>query len=218
MQTITPRALKYSQKIGWLFLRPILKFFIGYNFSVDYNLKDIEGPFIIVSNHLSYIDPPILGTVLPFGCKVYPAYFITKDSLMTVPILGIFLKFFGAFRAFRGQGLEKALEEPKKILELGASVVFFPQGRRFQDFNLSQGRPGAASLALSAGKQILPMAICGMYPFSWKNFFLRKYRVRVCVGTPFFLSEKFEQNYAFPNPEVGTQIIMHEIKKLLEQN
>ncbi len=215
---VNPTSLKIVQKIGWLALRPILKFFIRYRFRANCDIEDLKRPLIIASNHLSYLDPPILGTVLPFGSSVYPIYFIAKDSLMTAPVWGGFLKLLGAFRAWRGTGLEKSLAEPKQILERGCSLVIFPQGKRYpySEFKLEQGRPGVATLALGTGKPILPVAICGIQAFSWKNFFLRKYSVKVIIGKPFLLKEKLAQNYAEDNIEVGSQIIMREIQKLLE--
>ena len=217
---INPTSLKVTQKIGWLVLRPILKFFIHYRLLSNCDIDDLKRPLIIVSNHLSYLDPPILGTILPFGSPAYPVYFIAKDTLMTAPVLGGFLKLFGALRARKHEGLEKSLAEPKEILQNDCSLVFFPQGRRYPyfEFKLEQGRPGAATLALQTQKPILPMAICGISTFSWKNFFLRKYSVKVIIGQPFMLGEKLAQNYAQGDVEVGTQIIMREIQKLLEQN
>ncbi|OIO48180.1 MAG: hypothetical protein AUJ32_01110 [Parcubacteria group bacterium CG1_02_40_82] len=215
---INPTSLRIVQKIGWLILRPILKFFIRYRFRVNCDIEDLKRPLIIASNHLSYLDPPILGTVLPFGSPAYPIYFITKDSLITAPFWGGFLKLLGALRAWRGKGMEKSLAEPKQVLEQGCSLVIFPQGKRypFEEFKLEQGRPGVATLALGTGKPILPVAICGIQTFSWKNFFLRKYSVRVIIGKPFLLQEKLAQNYAEGNIEIGTQIIMREIQKLME--
>jgi len=211
-------SLNITQKFGWLVLRPLLKFFIRYRCSTDCDLKDLTSPLIIVSNHISYLDPPIVGTVMPFGCPTYPVYFITKDKLMTAPFLGGFLKFFGAFRAWRGQGLEKSLKEPKEIIGRGCSLVFFPQGGKKPDFALEQGKPGAAALSLQTDTPILPVAICGLTPFSWKNLFLRQYRVRVKIGQPFSLKEKLTQHYIFEdNLEIATQIVMREIQKLLEQ-
>ena len=215
---MNPTSFRIVQKIGWLVLRPILKFFIRYRFRAECEIDELKSPLIIASNHLSYLDPPILGTVLPFGSQAYPVYFITKDSLITAPFWGGFLKFLGALRAWRGTGLEKSLAEPKQILERGCSLVVFPQGKRYpyNEFKLEQGRPGAATLAFETGKPILPMAICGIQAFSWKNFFLRKYSVKVIIGRPFMLGEKLAQNYVEGNLEVGTQIIMREIQKLME--
>lgn len=215
-EVINPKILSITQKIGWIILRPLLKFFTGYRFSANCDIQDLKRPLIIVSNHLSFIDPSLIGTVLPFNCPAYPIYFFAKDTIITAPFWGGFLKLLGAFRAWRGQGLEKALEEPKQILQSGYSVMFFPQGKRFPEFKIEQGRPGATALALTTGVNVLPVAILGLSNFSWKNFFLRRHKVKTIIGQPFSLKEKLDQFYASGNIEVGTQIIMQEIKKLME--
>ncbi len=212
---IDPKILKITQKIGWIILRPFLKFFTGYGLSADCDVKNLKSPLIIASNHVSFLDPPILGTILPINCPAYPAYFITKDKYMDIPVLGRFLKMLGAFRACRGEGIEKSLAEPKKILLNGCSVVFFPEGGLKKGLI---GKPGAAMLALQTNVPILPMAICGLENFSWPNFLLRNHRVKVMVGKPFLLKDKLAEFYASDNIELGTQIIMQEIKKLLEKN
>jgi len=214
MDKANPRVLKLSQKFGWLLLRPILKFFTGYKPYVLCEIDDIKSPLIIASNHVSFLDPPILGTVLPINCPAYPAYFITKDKYMAIPVLGGFLKLLGAFRAWRGEGLEKSLAVPKKILASGGSVVFFPEGGLKKGL---AGKPGAAVLALGTNRPILPVAICGLGNFSWLKFFLRQHRVKVLIGKPFLLKDKLTEFYAPDNIEIGTQIIMQEIKKLVEQ-
>jgi len=215
VDAIDPKILKVTQKIGWILLRPILKFFTGYEPCLDYKQYDLKSPLIIASNHVSFLDPPILGTVLPINCPAYPAYFITKDKYVAAPILGGILKLFGAFRAWRGEGYEKSLAEPKKMLFNGCSVVFFPEGGLKKGL---LGKPGTAVLALQTNKPILPVAICGLENFSWKSFFLRKHRVKVMIGKPFLLKEKLSELYSSENIEIGTQIIMQEIKKLFEQN
>lgn len=214
-EAIDPKILNISQKISWILIRPFLKFFTGYKACILCEVNEIKSPLIIASNHVSFLDPPILGTILPINCPAYPAYFITKDKYMSVPVLGSFLKFFGAFQAWRGEGHEKSLAEPKKILQSGCSVVFFPEGGIRKGL---LGKPGTAVLALATNKPILPVAICGFENFSWPSFFLRKHRVKVMVGKPFLLKDKLTEFYAPDNIEVGTQIIMEEIKKLLEQN
>lgn len=213
MDAIDPKILKVTQKIGWIILRPFLKFFIGYSLRADCDVKTLKSPMIIASNHVSFLDPPIIGTVLPINCPVYPAHFITKDRYITTPVLGGILKLFGAFRAWRGEGLEKSLTEPKKLLLNGCSVVFFPEGGLKKGL---VGKPGATMLALQTNKPILPMAICGLENFSWPKFFLRKHRVKVIIGKPFLLKDKMAELFCAGNVEIGTQVIMEEIKKLLE--
>ncbi|MBI4709353.1 MAG: 1-acyl-sn-glycerol-3-phosphate acyltransferase [Candidatus Portnoybacteria bacterium] len=207
---------KIAQKIGWIILRPILKFFTRYRLQSQTDIGKLPSPLIIVSNHTCYLDPPLIGTILPLGSAVYPAYFMTKDSIMAAPFFGGFFNLFGAFRARKGEGLEKSLEEPKKILGCGCSVVIFPQGGLSHEFAPEQGKPGAAALSLQTNIPILPVAICGIPNFSWKNFFLRKYRIEIKIGRPMLLKERLNQNYVSDeNFKIATQVMMGEIKKLM---
>lgn len=164
-------CVRAVQAVGWLLLRPLLKFFIRYRYHSQIDLKKIKTPVIVIANHFSNLDPVIVGTILPFGSTIYPIYFIAKDTLLTVPILGGFLKLCGAFRAHKKEGYEKSLAEPKKILANGHSIMIFPQGHRYREFRIDQGRTGTAMLALESGRPVLPIAICGVNGFSWKNVF-----------------------------------------------
>ena len=213
---IKPASLKIFQKFGWLVLRPILKLLTGYRFLTDGDINDLKRPLLIIANHQTFLDPALIGTVLPLNCPVYPIYFMTKGAIMATPILGGFLKLCGAFAARRGEGMENALKQSEQILQSGYSVVFFPQGKLFPEFKIEQGRAGVSALALQTGVSILPVAILGLANFSWKNFFLRRYKVKIIIGQPFLLKEKLDQFNAAGNIEVGTQIIMREIKKLME--
>ncbi len=201
----------------WSIIRLIFKFFLRYRLESRTDLSQIKSPLIVVSNHTSYLDPPILGSILPAGFGAYPFYFMTADRFLTARFLGGFLKSIGAFRARKKEGLEKSLIEPKKILREGRSVVCFPQGRIYPEFKIEDGRQGTAMLAIESGVPVLPLAILGISQPSWKNFFLRKYRVKVVVGQPFLLKEKLAQVQISPSrvPD-GAKIIMLEIRKLME--
>ncbi|OGZ33439.1 MAG: hypothetical protein A2174_01245 [Candidatus Portnoybacteria bacterium RBG_13_41_18] len=216
-EAIDPKILTLNQKFGWIILRPFLKFFTRYSFCVDCDIRDLKRPFIITSNHTSHIDSPLFGTVLPFGCGVYPVYFIAIDRFWTtMSFRGKFLRLFGAFRAYKKEGLDKSLAIPQKILKDGYSLLFFPQSHRRPYFDVNEGRQGAAILALKTKIPILPVAICGISNFSWKDFFGRKYRIKVKIGQPYFLHEKLSSQNAAEDVQEGTKIIMLEIKKLLE--
>ncbi|MDD5590150.1 MAG: lysophospholipid acyltransferase family protein [Candidatus Portnoybacteria bacterium] len=212
------KILNIVQKIGWIILRPFFLFFAHFKYETEIDLNSLKRPIIIVANHETFIDTLLIGDALPFSCPIFPIYFIAADEYIKTPGLGSLMKLFGAFPACKGQGMEKSLEMPKKVLASGCSVFFFPQGRRCANFELEQGKPGAAILALQTNKIILPVAICGLSNFSWKGFFLRRHRVRIRIGKPFLLKDKLDEIYCPGNFEVGTQIIMEEIKKLLKDH
>lgn len=192
--------------LAWLLLRLFLKIFTGYRVKFKAPLPK-KGPLLIVANHLSFLDPLLVGTSFPFFSKIHPIYFITQDVLMEKPILGLLLKALGGFPAKKGQGLEVSLATPKKLLEQGKTVVFFPQGRRQQIFDVNQGRVGSAVLALDTKTPILPLAIIDSAPGSIKKFILRKRKIKVVVGQAFTLKQE--------NLPEATKEIMQKIGQLL---
>lgn len=207
--------LNIAQKISRSALRPIFKFFTRFEYETEMDLALLKKPLIVAANHQTYLDPFFISAALPLSCPLFPVYFITADEYMKVPGLNLLLKILGCFPACKGQGIEKSLEKPKKILSSGFSVFFFPQGRRCDTFELEQGRPGITQLALETGKMILPVAICGLSNFSWRGFFLRRHRIKIKIGKPFQLKEKLNELYCPGNLETGTQIVMKEVKNLI---
>ncbi len=211
------KGVKILQKISWLFMRPAFKLFIGLKIDCRCDVNKLKRPLIIVSNHSSYLDPPLLGVVLPFNSDVLPVYFMTRDKILDRPFWGSFLSAIGAFRAHKGEGVEKALVVPKQILAAGRSVTIFPQGHFFQDFKAEQGRVGAAVLALETNVPILPVGISGLKNVSWLKLFSFRHHAKVLVGQPFLLKDKIPPALQ-TDIDLATKVIMGEIGKLLAQN
>lgn len=204
---------------SWLLLRPFLKFFT--HFQVQFqNITLIKKPIIVVANHMSFLDPSLAGITFPLFSKIHPLYFMTKDSIIKKPLLGLLLKALGGFPAKKGQGLEVSLKKPQELLAKAQTVMMFPQGKRQLIFNIEQGRVGTAALALKTKVQILPLGIIDSAPGSIKKFILRKRRVKVKIGRPFSLHQILGEktNYSYGDYAQGTKVIMKEIGKLLKKD
>jgi len=201
-------------KATWFVIRPIFKFFTSFQiiFPPDLSLKK---PIILASNHLNLYDPFLIGLSFPLSSKIHPLHFMAADGLMNSP-LRIFLEFWGCFPAYFGRGLDVSLRIPRQILKQGGTVLIFPQGKRFQGFDIHQGKVGAAALALSTEAPILPMAISDSYPGDIVKFFLKKKKIKISIGRPFSLAEKLDkkENYTKADFAQGTEIIMREISRL----
>ncbi|MBU1102455.1 1-acyl-sn-glycerol-3-phosphate acyltransferase [Patescibacteria group bacterium] len=194
--------------------RRIFQTLAGLQILIPPDVQNLNSPVLIVANHVSWLDPFLIGAALFGQVKIFPFFYITKDKLINFPLFGRFIKRLGAFAAHRGEGLEKSLALPRGLLNSGHSVVFFPQGRLYEKFEVEQGRPGAAALALATNKPILPVAILGLTKLSWLKFFLGKYEIKIVVGRPFSLKDKLLPD-SQPNIELAAKIIMEEIKELL---
>ena len=81
------------------------------------------GAVLIVSNHLSMADPPLIGAKL--GRYIY---FMAKEELFQFKPVGAFLRNVGAFSIKRG-GLDRsALSKTRRVLKNGKALVIFPEG------------------------------------------------------------------------------------------
>lgn len=165
-----------------VFARIVLKIVARYEIIGLENVP-VEGPFIIVANHISWLDPPMLGAMLP-----RPIRFMAKEELFRNPIVGWVVSHYQAFPVRRGENDRAALRAAMEILRDGGVLGMFPEGTRSRNGKLQAGRPGAALLALRSGAPVLPIGITGTQDvFRFPNVFLRP-KFKVVIGRPFQLT------------------------------
>jgi 1-acyl-sn-glycerol-3-phosphate acyltransferase len=116
-----------------------------------------SGPLIIVSNHVSDLDPLVVGSAVRRPCR-----FMAKIELFGPPLLRWWVSACGAFPVRRGAPDRQALRTARAILEQGGVLVMFPEGTRGTNSrDLRPPEPGAALLALRTHATILPVAVIG---------------------------------------------------------
>jgi 1-acyl-sn-glycerol-3-phosphate acyltransferase len=114
------------------------------------------GPVLLVANHSSYLDPPLVGGVAP-----RPLSFMAKAELFRVPLLGALIKRLNA-RPVRREGADAgALRTALRILHEGGVLLMFPEGTRGPEGTLREAKPGAAMLAVLSGASVVPVFIRG---------------------------------------------------------
>jgi len=113
-----------------------------------------QGPVVVVANHGSHIDPPLLGHALG-----RPVAFMAKAELFRVPILGTIIRACGAYPVHRGASDREAIRVATARLQEGWATGVFLDGTRQDDGRINQPMPGAALLAARSGAPLLPVAI-----------------------------------------------------------
>jgi 1-acyl-sn-glycerol-3-phosphate acyltransferase len=114
--------------------------------------------YVIVSNHLSLADTPLMCAYLPG-----PFRFLAKESLMKVPIIGGHLRRGGHIAVARedARSAVRSLAEAGRVLDSGAaSVVIFAEGGRSEG-EMRAFKGGAAHLAIKSRAAVVPMALAG---------------------------------------------------------
>lgn len=116
-----------------------------------------RGPYVVVSNHQSNADIPVISR-LPWEMK-----WVAKASLFKLPVVGWMLRLAGDIPVDRGDKTSRAkvLVHAKHVLEKKCSVMFFPEGTRSRDARVHGFSDGAFRLAIKTQLPILPLAIDG---------------------------------------------------------
>ncbi len=129
-----------------------------YGFRVEGGEREPEsGPLLIVSNHVSDLDPLVVGAALRRR-----AHFMAKVELFRPPLLRWWISSCGGFPVRRGEVDRQAFRTARTILEQGGALVMFPEGTRASSLHdLRPPEPGAAWLAVRTGAAILPVAVLG---------------------------------------------------------
>jgi 1-acyl-sn-glycerol-3-phosphate acyltransferase len=116
-----------------------------------------KGPFIVCANHTSWFDPPLVGTMLFKSSS--RVYFMAKEELFHIFILGKIIRLLGAFPVKRSSADRRSLRHALKLLERGEILGLFPEGTRIKTGDLGEPFHGPALVALKSGKPVLPVAI-----------------------------------------------------------
>ncbi|MFC1946250.1 lysophospholipid acyltransferase family protein [Chloroflexota bacterium] len=138
-----------------------------------------DGAVIVVSNHLSVTDPPVLSFALPRRAR-----FMAKQELFRNPAARWFITNLGAFPLDRSRIDRQAIREAEKSLKQGLALIIFAEGGRSRDGRLGEAYSGAAMLALRLGVPILPVAISGTEKIGQRLRRLRRPKITIKIGRP----------------------------------
>lgn len=147
--------MKILYYTGWTLIRLISK--IVFRIKV-YGCENIpkEGGFIVASNHISYYDPPLVGS-----WNSRQIYFMAKKELFEYPIFGNIIRRTNALPVKRGVIDRNALEEVSKVINNGYGITIFPEGTRSKNGQFLPPKPGIGMIARQAECAILPAYING---------------------------------------------------------
>jgi len=165
--------------ISNLFVFPVYKFVLKGHLIGRDNIPQKDS-FIMVSNHGSLLDPPLLGHALGRNIS-----FMAKAELFRIPFLGFIIKACGAYPVKRGIADKNTIKIACKKLSNNNCIGIFIDGTRQKNGRVNKPKQGAALLAFKNQKLLLPVAIVNSHRLIRFKFFIPLFsKIVIKVGKP----------------------------------
>ena len=178
MKNHTIQKLIYAL-VSNLFVFPIYKLLFKGHLIGRENIPQKDS-FIVVSNHGSLLDPPLLGHALGRNIS-----FMAKAELFKIPLLGFIIKACGAYPVKRGIVDKNTIRTACKKLSNNNSIGIFIDGTRQKNGRVNKPKQGAALLAFKNQKLLLPVAIVNSHRLIRFKFCIPLFsKIVIKVGKP----------------------------------
>lgn len=115
-----------------------------------------DGPLILACNHISLLDPPVMGSFVPRQIS-----YMAKKELFDIPVLGPAIAAVGAYPVDRKGSAASAIKRSVEVLRRGGCIGIFPEGGRNLE-GQHEARAGVALLASLGKAPVVPAAIVGL--------------------------------------------------------
>ena len=143
----------------------VVRFFLEVIFRLGFGMEvrgrshiPRRGGFLLASNHLSYLDPPLLGAACPRRLS-----FMAQAKLFDDAWLGAFMRGVHVIPLQRGEGDVAAVREAVRRLRRGGAIAIFPEGGRQFSGQLGAAKGGVGLLAELAQVPIIPVIVRGTF-------------------------------------------------------
>ena len=135
----------------------------------------MHGPLIVACNHISNLDPPLMGSMCPRQIN-----YMAKKELFEIPVLGSLIAAVGAYPVDREGSAAAAIKRSVEVLRAGGCIGIFPEGGRNVGGD-KEARQGVALLASLGKAPVVPACIVGSDSAN------RLAQIKVAFGKPLSL-------------------------------
>jgi 1-acyl-sn-glycerol-3-phosphate acyltransferase len=170
---------------GWIywggqrFFRVVFAGYFGWRY-FNRERVPLSGPVILAANHISFIDPPLVGAPLPRA-----VCYLARDTAFRFPVFGWLLRRWNAVPVDRDGGGASGLRRMLEALESGNGIVIFPEGTRSSNGRLQPARAGVGLLVLKTEAPVVPVRVFGTFEAFGRHMRLpRPNPVAVKYGKP----------------------------------
>lgn len=168
--------MRFHYRLSWIFLNIIERLLFGFKV-VNSEVIPRKGPVIIACNHVSYCDPPVVGSAIP-----REVYFLAKEELFRNPLFAWLIRSYNAIPLKRSLGDLGAIRKALEILSQGKALLMFPEGTRSLSGKLLKPKSGIGMIALLSSCPIVPAYVRGTNRIG--HALLRRAKLEVRFGEP----------------------------------
>ena len=173
--------------------------------TIDLGNVPPRGPYILVANHISWLDPEWIAWAVK-----KPVRYMTKKEIFEWFFVGGLVRFIGCFPVNRGTSDRRAFVTALKVLQAGQVLGFFPEGHRSESGAMITAHPGIAGIALRSGAPIVPVGVTGSRG-AFGKFWKRSVTLR--FGKPFYAKDLGETE-----PQAVADAMMRKVAELLPES
>jgi len=127
--------------------------------AIDLANVPAEGPLLVAANHQSFLDPPVIGSLITARQMTY----VARAGLFRFTPFARTISWLNAIPVREDQGDAAAIKATVRALESGAAVLIFPEGSRSDTGAIGPFKRGVALLVKKARCPVLPVAIEGAF-------------------------------------------------------
>lgn len=183
--SLTGPVRRLRGDIQELILFPILRAVVRLRVENKEHLQDLDGPVVIVANHTSHFDCPIVLAALPYRIRTRTIVAAAADYFYRTKALGALTSLALGTVPFEREGSRESLDRLKEGIRRGWSVLIFPEGTRSKTGKMRRFRAGASYLCVDTRCAALPILIKGAFDIMPKGRkFPRPGKVTVRFGRP----------------------------------
>ncbi len=175
-------SIEQGRPFDWLLVaavRPVV--FALFRLRVEGEVPALGGPLIVAANHVSFLDPVVLGVIVGRSGRI-PRFLVTAGAY-DHPISGPVFRRTSVIRVGRGAG-GRALALAEEALHAGGTVVIYPEGHVGGSDRQLRAKLGVVALSRRTGAPVLPVAQWGMQRGERRLAWARRRSAAIVIGEP----------------------------------
>jgi 1-acyl-sn-glycerol-3-phosphate acyltransferase len=176
----------FLYRIGHFLAKLVGWFFCSFRVENREGLEGVRGGLIIASNHVSFLDPPLIGSAFR-----EPIHYFARKTLFEHPVMKFVLPRVNAWPVNQERPEISVLKKIISLLREGEKVLIFPEGERSWDGKLNmESRAGVGMIVSKAGVPVLPVRLFGperALPRGGKS--IRRHPATLVVGEPVYFDD-----------------------------